>query len=120
MSGVVILHTTERMGKKSSVGVIEIEVVETNDSAKSSKTKKERKTSPYMTKYEFTRLISARAMQISISSDPCLDEDEEMMEPLEIAKKELYERTIPWVIIRKLPDGSEEIWHVKDMHIMDY
>lgn len=114
-----ILLCDLRMGKKSSVDVIEIEVVESNDSTKSTKTKK-RKTSPYMTKFEFTKLISARAIQISVSSDPYLDEDAEMMEPLDIAKKELYDRTIPWAVCRRLPDGSEEIWHVRDMHIMDY
>jgi len=81
-----------------------------------------RKTSAYMTKYEYARLLATRALQISAGTErgrPRVDA-EGLYDPSEIAKCEIHERVVPLVIRRTLPDGSVETWSVKDMHIRDY
>uniref|UniRef100_A0A804M064 DNA-directed RNA polymerases II, IV and V subunit 6A n=1 Tax=Zea mays TaxID=4577 RepID=A0A804M064_MAIZE len=68
------------------------------------KTKRERKTTKYMTKYERARILGTRALQISMNA-PVMVELEGETDPLEIAMKELRARKIPFTIRRYLPDG---------------
>lgn len=96
--------------------VIEINVVDDDDL--SLKTKK--KTSPCMTKFEYARLINARAIQISITRSSPELESEELLDPIEIATKELQNRTMKWAIVRTLPNGTQETWHIRDMDIRNY
>lgn|SRR5690606_6387950 len=80
-----------------------------------------KKTSNRMTRFEYTMLVAARALQISAGMTPLIDYKKEgLIEPLEIAERELNERIIPLVIQRTLPDGSKEVWKVKDMLIKNY
>jgi DNA-directed RNA polymerase subunit K/omega len=78
------------------------------------------KTSPYMTKYEYTRLIAQRAIQLSKGVDYPRIDATGMYDPKEIAIRELHERVLPYIILRKLPDGTEESWDPKDMHIRNF
>jgi len=80
-----------------------------------------KKTSNRMTRFEYTMLVAARALQISAGMPPLIDYKKEgLIEPLDIAERELIERVIPLVVQRTLPDGSKEIWKVKDMLIKNY
>ncbi|RNA31359.1 DNA-directed RNA polymerases and III subunit RPABC2 [Brachionus plicatilis] len=81
--------------------------------------REKRTTSPYMTKYERARILGTRALQISMCA-PIMVELENEFDPLEIAKKELKEKKIPFVIKRKLPDGSVELWPINDLIIIDF
>lgn len=93
-------------------------VIESADVIPIEKISKKKITSPFMTRYEFARLIAARTVQIL--SDENFECDDGSLNPEEIAIRELHERRIPLVIIRKLPNGKEEVWKVKDMHIRDH
>ena len=75
-------------------------------------------TDPYMTDYEFARLIACRDLQLKNGYDPCVDTEDEI-DTLEIARKELYELVIPLVIQRTLPDGRTEWWKVSELYIAD-
>lgn len=81
--------------------------------------REKRITSPYMTKYERARILGTRAVQISMCA-PIMIEIENEFDPLEIAKKELNEKKIPFVIKRRLPDGSVELWPIQDLIITDF
>jgi len=78
----------------------------------------QRRTIPFLTKYEKTRIIGKRAMQISKGSPP-LVEIGDLENPIDIAKKELMERKIPFIIRRPLPDGSYEDWRVDELRILE-
>ncbi|KAL7749491.1 subunit common to RNA polymerases I, II, and III [Sorochytrium milnesiophthora] len=78
--------------------------------------KKERVTTPYMTKYEKARVVGTRALQISMNA-PVLVELNGETDPMVIATKELREKKIPLVIRRHLPDGSYEDWGVDELII---
>jgi len=78
----------------------------------------QRRTIPFLTKYEKARIIGKRAMQISKGSPP-LVEIGDLENPIDIAKKELIERKIPFIIRRPLPDGSYEDWRVDELRILE-
>ena len=75
-------------------------------------------TDPYMTDFEFARLIGCRDLQLKNGDDPRVDTEGEI-NTLEIARKELYELVIPLVIQRTLPDGRSEWWKVSELYIAD-
>ncbi|MCJ1251209.1 DNA-directed RNA polymerases I II and III subunit RPABC2 [Trapelia coarctata] len=73
-----------------------------------------RSTTPYMTKYERTRVLGARALQISQNA-PVLVDLEGESDPLQIALKELREKKMPLIIRRYLPDGWYEDWTCEEL-----
>lgn len=77
-------------------------------------------TSPYMSNYERTRLISDRATQLSSGGQPMIKNKEgsinlKDLDHKTIAKIELESGTIPLYIERELPNGKVEVWYVKEM-----
>ncbi|GFE54453.1 vesicle-associated membrane protein [Babesia ovis] len=95
-------------------------------------------TSPYMTKYEKARIIGTRALQISLNApitipvDASVDTVDESIsmgfgesvdtsaaaiDPLVIAEKELYQKSVPFIIRRYLPNGSYEDWKIEELII---
>ena len=75
----------------------------------------EKKTPPYLTRYERAKVLSVRAQQLSVGHQPAIEVDPSLSDHLEIALQELKEKKIPNTISRKLPDQSIEVWAVKDM-----
>lgn len=100
----------------------DVEILEAGNVAKE---RKEKLTTPYMTKYERARLLGTRALQIRyfgitlilmISMNaPVMVEVEGETDPFQIALKELRERKIPLIVRRFLPDGSYEDWSVDEL-----
>jgi DNA-directed RNA polymerase I, II, and III subunit RPABC2 len=78
--------------------------------------RKERITTPYLTKYERARVLGARALQISMNA-PVMVDIQNMTDPYQIAVEELNQGKIPLIIRRRLPDGSYEDWNVDELII---
>lgn len=76
----------------------------------------ERITIPYLTKYERTQLISARAQQLSMGAIPTV-ETQGLKNTVDIAEKELKERKIPLIIRRVLPNKQHEDWKIEELLI---
>jgi DNA-directed RNA polymerase I, II, and III subunit RPABC2 len=76
----------------------------------------QRITTRFLTKYERARVLGTRAMQLSMNAPPLVDL-EGLIDPLDIAGKELRERKLPLIIRRYLPDGSYEDWPINDLII---
>lgn len=99
-------------------------------------------TSPYLSKYERARIIGVRALQIRYiprarsrdtrvivlkglirslhsiyfsQNAPIFVEIGNVKDPIEIARKELDERKIPFCIRRNLPNEHYEIWRLDDL-----
>jgi len=81
------------------------------------------KTSPFMTKYEYSRLLSYRSIQLSRGMPSLLEScrnSTEYLEPREIAKREVKSRCdIPLVIVRVFPTGERERWNPRNMILRD-
>lgn len=78
---------------------------------------KDRITTKYLTKYEKTRLLGTRALQISMNAKSTLDNINET-DSLKIAEMELYQKKIPLMIQRFLPNGDIEYWKIDEMEIL--
>lgn len=58
-----------------------------------------------LTKYEKTRIIGVRAMQISKGATPMIPIDG-LDSAMKIAERELYLNKMPIIVRRKYPDGT--------------
>ena len=74
------------------------------------------RTSNIMTKFELTRVLCARAQQLSEGAPSTVPETRGMP-PLRAALAELDARRLPMKIQRVLPDGSKEVWRTRDMEL---
>ena len=79
-------------------------------------TSRDRKTIPILSKYERTRVVGERAIQISMGAPP-LVEVGNLENPVDIAEKEVREKKIPYIIKRVLPNGLIELWSVDELRI---
>jgi DNA-directed RNA polymerase I, II, and III subunit RPABC2 len=70
--------------------------------------------SNFMTKYEKAGIIGRRALQIEQNSPIFVDPKGET-NPRRIALMELRAKTIPLIVRRKMPDGSEVDVSVNDL-----
>lgn len=69
-----------------------------------------------MTRYEFTRIVGMRALQIAKGAPIQIDVEGET-DPNKIAIKELEQNKIDYIIKRELPDGSYEEWAINELEI---
>jgi len=77
----------------------------------------ERITKLVMNKYEKAKVLGARASQISRNAPVFVEVEEDMVDPLDIAEKELREKKIPFIVRRYLPDGRFEDFKVDELRI---
>lgn len=77
------------------------------------------KTSNILTKYEKVKMLGLRAEQIQRGSTVYIDMDTvPIFNALAIAKLELNQKKLPFMISRKLPNGENEYWKLEDMIIL--
>ena len=58
-----------------------------------------------LTKFEETRLISARALQLSLGAPPLIKPEKEISMQ-ELAREELKEKVLPLAVLREMPNGE--------------
>ena len=75
------------------------------------------KTLPILSKYEKTKILGQRAKQIEEGHPPFIKINN-IIDHYTIAKMELEQNKIPFIIRRPLPNGSSEYWRVQDLIIL--
>jgi DNA-directed RNA polymerase subunit K/omega len=81
-----------------------------------------KKTFPIMTSFEKNYILGLRTQQIINGSVVLIDInkiDKKSLTPYNIACEELKQNKIPLKIKRKLPNGTIEIWDVKDLIVFN-
>ena len=78
------------------------------------------KTSPWLTKYEYTRIIGQRTKQLNEGVEPFVKVPNNIVENSIIAKMELSEKKIPFIIRRPMPGGGSEFWKLKDLELISH
>ena len=73
------------------------------------------KTIPMLTKYEKTRILGQRAKQIESGAVTLVQVPPNIIDSYLIAKLELAQNKIPFIIRRPLPNGGMEYWYVSDL-----
>jgi DNA-directed RNA polymerase subunit K/omega len=96
----------------------EINYVSSGDKSKNTKIASEHITKDFLTKYERVRILGERARQLASGAKPMIKYTEKL-DPIAIAKAELEQKVLPFIIERKLPNGSIERWNVRDLKIMN-
>jgi DNA-directed RNA polymerase subunit K/omega len=76
------------------------------------------KTTPFLTKYEKTRVIGQRAKQINSGSKPYIVVPDHILDGYIIAQMELAQKRIPFIIERPIHGGGCEYWRVRDLEIL--
>ena len=70
-------------------------------------------TFPILTKYERTKIIGKRALQLSQGSEPQIDIGN-MTNALQIAIEEFNQKKIPFIFERVYPDGTKQEFKLSD------
>jgi len=84
--------------------------------------KKDRVGLPYYSKYEYTCLLGTRAQQLAEGARPLVSLDglhtNDPQFIWNLAKKEILEQKLPFIIHRKFPDGKSEYWSTMELSII--
>jgi DNA-directed RNA polymerase I, II, and III subunit RPABC2 len=75
-------------------------------------------TYPFLTVYEKTKLIGMRANQLSQGAAPFIKVPDYVKNVKEIARMELEQKRLPYIIKRPLPNGTYEYWRLSDLMIL--
>jgi DNA-directed RNA polymerases I, II, and III subunit RPABC2 len=76
------------------------------------------RTYPFLTIFERTKIIGLRANQISKGSAPFIPVPKHVTEVREIARLELEQKRLPFIVKRPLPNGSFEYWRLSDLLLL--
>jgi DNA-directed RNA polymerase I, II, and III subunit RPABC2 len=82
------------------------------------KTDTNHRTYPFLTNFERTKIIGLRANQISRGSVPFISVPKHITDVRDIARLELEQKRLPYLIKRPLPDGTFEYWRLSDLMIL--
>jgi DNA-directed RNA polymerases I, II, and III subunit RPABC2 len=76
------------------------------------------RTYPFLTKYERTRIIGQRANELSLGARAYIQVPEHVTDVREIARLELDQKRLPYIVKRPLPNGQYEYWRLSDLMIL--
>ena len=83
--------------------------------------KQPRITREYFTKYEFTALLATRAQQLAEGAKPLASLDglktSDPMFVWNLARREIEQRKLPFIIRRQMPNGESEFWSAQEMEV---
>jgi DNA-directed RNA polymerase I, II, and III subunit RPABC2 len=75
------------------------------------------KTQPFLSVFEKTKILGFRTNQLSQGARPFVKVPAHIKSYLEIAKIELEERRLPFIVKRPLPNGTFEYWRLSDLAV---
>jgi DNA-directed RNA polymerase I, II, and III subunit RPABC2 len=76
------------------------------------------RTYPFLTNFERTKIIGLRANQISRGSVPFIVVPKHVTDVRDIARLELEQKRLPYIIKRPLPNGTFEYWRLADLLLL--
>ena len=79
---------------------------------------KQKITDPCLTKYEKTKILGIRLKQLNNGSLPYVKVKENILDNFIIAKIELKQKKLPFIIQRPLPNNTFEYWKLEDLEIL--
>jgi DNA-directed RNA polymerase I, II, and III subunit RPABC2 len=73
---------------------------------------------PFLSLYEKTKLLGFRANQLAQGARPYVVVPEHVTRVGDIARMELEQRRLPYIIKRPMPNGTFEYWRLSDLMIL--
>ncbi len=77
-----------------------------------------RQAKPILTKYERVRALGARTIQLSMGAKPMLLNVEHLTSR-QIAKMELEQKVMPFIVEKPMPSGDREHWYINELKILN-
>lgn len=77
------------------------------------------KTIPILTKYEVTKIIGMRTVQLDNGLEPFISVPSNVVDSSTIAKMELQQKKIPFIIKRPISHKQFEYWHLNDLEYIE-
>jgi len=75
-------------------------------------------TYPFLTQFERTKIIGLRANQLSRGAVPFITVPKHITDVRDIARLELEQKRLPYLIKRPLPNGTFEYWRLVDLLLL--
>lgn len=74
----------------------------------------------FLTKFEMASVLGVREEQIAQGSPSVLTNEEmvEMTSSRMVAERELQLKKLPFMILRTMPSGKQELWRLHDLHVV--
>jgi DNA-directed RNA polymerase subunit K/omega len=76
------------------------------------------RTYPFITLYEKTNIVGLRANQLSQGAKAYISVPDHISSVREIARMELEQKRLPFIVKRPLPNGKSEYWRLADLMIL--
>lgn len=76
------------------------------------------KTYPFLTKYEKTKVIGLRSIQLSSGLAPFIKLEKHVVDPVVIANMELEQKKIPFIIKRPISRTQYEYWPLQELELL--
>ena len=76
------------------------------------------KSQPFLTQYEKTRILGFRTNQLAQGAKPLIPVPDYVKTTLEIARMELEQKRLPFIVKRPMPDGTFEYWRLSDLLVL--
>tara|TARA_Y100000589_G_scaffold236694_1_gene224124 strand:- start:1371 stop:1688 length:318 start_codon:yes stop_codon:yes gene_type:complete len=92
-------------------------VLFTNNKEIHNKLNDEKISQPYLTKYEYAKIIGIAAQQIESGRKPLVKLPPSYIHPIDIAEYELKQKKTPIIIKRKLPNNVSEYFTLEQLII---
>lgn len=73
---------------------------------------------PFLTLYERTKILGYRENQLANGARPFIEVPAYVTDVKEIARIELDQKRLPFIVARPMPDGSFEYWRLADLMIL--
>jgi DNA-directed RNA polymerase I, II, and III subunit RPABC2 len=70
---------------------------------------------PYLTIFERTKIIGFRSNQLSQGARPLIQVPDHVTDVMDIARLELEQKRLPFLLKRPMPDGEYEYWRLQDL-----
>lgn len=77
--------------------------------------RRQKKTQPFLTKYEKTKMLGVRAQMLANGAEPLVPVPSHITKTIDIARIEFDQKKIPLLIRRHLPNGTYEDWRLDDL-----
>jgi DNA-directed RNA polymerase I, II, and III subunit RPABC2 len=76
------------------------------------------RTYPFLTLYERTKIIGLRANQLSQGARAFVSIPPHITDVRDIARLELAQKKLPFIVKRPLPNGTAEYWRLRDLMLL--
>jgi DNA-directed RNA polymerase subunit K/omega len=100
---------------ESVVSKMQLEILPAGPRADGAPIDKSHLSYPFLNKYEITKIVGHRANELSQGARPYINVPNYVSDLKEIARMELEQRRLPYIIKRPMPNGNYEYWRLTDL-----